>query len=97
MKELLTRVIVAFLGIPILVFLIWQGDWYFFTLILVIAVGGQLEFYNFAKQKEIYAQYIPGVLITVIILFAIQNGINNYLLICLLIVSIFSFAFEMSS
>ena len=68
MKELITRVIVALFGIPLLVFLIWKGEWYFFSLITIISIGGQIEFYNSAKQKDIRAQYIPGILITVLII-----------------------------
>lgn len=44
MNELLTRILVALAAIPVLIFLIWRGDWYFFALIAFIVVGGQLEF-----------------------------------------------------
>ena len=80
MKELLTRIIVAILGIPLLIFLIWKGDWYFFTLIIIISIGGQIEFYNFAKNKNAHAHYIPGILITSLLLVAVQNGISDFLL-----------------
>ena len=95
MKELLTRVIVALLGIPLLVFLIWQGDWYFFTLLIIISIGGQIEFYNSAKQKEINSQYFPGILATFLVLLLVNNGINNLIVISLILTTLFIFIFEM--
>jgi len=95
MKELLTRVIVALFGIPLLVFLIWQGGWYFFALIVVISVVGQIEFYNSAVNKKIDITYFPAILATVLILFSIQTGILNSILAALVLIFMFIFISEM--
>lgn len=95
MKELFTRISVAIFGIPLLVFIIWQGGWYFFTFIMFIAVAGQVEFYNASKQKEFKPQYISGILSTIVILFIVETGTHNYLLIVALFLTIFIFSFEM--
>ena len=95
MKELLTRITVALFGIPLLVFLILQGGWYFFALILIISVAGQIEFYNIAKNKNFSAQYIPGIIATILILATVQAGYNEFLLSGLIISSLFIFTFEM--
>jgi len=95
MKELITRIIVALFGNPLLVFLIWKGEWYFFILIALISIGGQIEFYNSAKHKDIKAQYIPGILITILILLTVNSEFSNPLLIAIIIIALFIFIFEM--
>jgi phosphatidate cytidylyltransferase len=95
MKELLTRIIVALIGIPLLVFLIWQGTWYFFTLILIITIGGQIEFYNTAKNKKIDAQYVPGIIAAVLTLLAVQSGGSPRIIAGLVMSVLFIFIFEL--
>ena len=95
MKELITRIIVALVGIPLLVFLIWQGTWYFFALILVITIGGQIEFYNTAKNKKIDAQYMPGISAAVLTLLAVQTGGNSRIIAVLVLLILFIFIFEL--
>ncbi|MCB0284367.1 MAG: phosphatidate cytidylyltransferase [Calditrichae bacterium] len=95
MKELLLRVAVAIIGIPLLVFLIWKGGWYFFALILIISLAGQYEFYILARQKESYALIFPGFILTVIIHTLSQIGYNRDLTAMALAVLIIMFAYEM--
>jgi len=95
MKELLTRVAVAVVAIPFLVYLILKGGWYFFSLITIITIAGQVEFYNLAKQKDSIAQKIPGILLTVLILIAIHTGLSNNLIGLSFILLILIFGSEM--
>lgn len=95
MRELLIRILVALIGIPLLVFLIWQGGWYFFTLILIIAVSGQVEFYHIAKQKNIETQQTMGIILTIVTLYIIQNNIQPYFLIVLICITTYIFTVEM--
>jgi phosphatidate cytidylyltransferase len=95
MKELLKRVAVAVVAIPLLVYLILQGGWYFFALVAIITVVGQWEFYNLAKQKESLSQIVPGILLTLIMLYSIQAGVDYLLIGSAFIVLIVIFSYEM--
>jgi len=95
MKELFKRVAVAVIAIPLLVFIILEGSWYFFTLIAIIAIGGQLELYNISRAKGGIPQTFSGLLITIALLFIIQLGPGNYLLIIVISGLLFLTVFEM--
>lgn len=95
MKELLTRVAVAIAGIPLLVFLIWQGGWYFFGLVLIISLIGQYEFYMLAREKDAYAQMVSGFLLTIFILTLSHTGYNKKFAALALALLIIVFAYEM--
>ena len=95
MKELFTRIAVAIVGIPLLLFLIWQGSWYFFALIAIISLAGQLEFYNLVKEKDAYPQIFTGVIMTMLLLLMVQSGYNKKLLALFILMITILFAYEM--
>lgn len=95
MKELLTRVLVAVISIPLLIFIILEGRWYFFGFIAIIAIGGQIEFYLMAKKKEALPQNIIGILISITVLTAVQVGLNKFLVVLIISLLLFSLSFEM--
>lgn len=95
MKELLIRIIVALIAIPMLIFIILEGGWYFFGFIALIAIGGQIEFYKMSGNKDIFPQTIIGVMMTSILLLIIQLGISKYLLIVIVSLLILSLTIEM--
>lgn len=53
MKELMNRVTVALIGIPIGIYIIWYGSWMFFLAVVIIASFALYEFNNLVKIKEI--------------------------------------------
>lgn len=53
MKELLNRILVAAIGIPIGIYIIWYGSWLFFVAVLIIASIALFEFNKLIKSKEI--------------------------------------------
>ncbi len=77
MKELLLRVAVAAIGIPVFIFAVLKGGIYFFILITLIALAGQMELYNLLAQKKALAQKIPGLLLGFLILYMVQFGPNT--------------------
>ncbi|MGD9899111.1 MAG: phosphatidate cytidylyltransferase [Calditrichaceae bacterium] len=95
MKEFLTRVAVAVVGIPLLIFLIWKGGVYFFGLIVLIAVVGQWELYKLASAKTVNAQKILGIITTLGILWQVHFGVNNYGVSFLVLMALIIFASEM--
>ncbi len=95
MKELIARVAVAIVAIPLLVYLILEGGWYFFALITIISIAGQMEFYNLARQKESLSQVVPGILLTLIMLYSVQAGLNNSLTGFVFILLVIVFGYEM--
>lgn len=95
MNELFKRVSLAIVAIPLLVYIILQGSWYFMALLLIIAVGGQLEWYSLARQKGGNPQKLTGVIITVIVFILIFSGYHPALAILLIVSLIFLVTFEM--
>lgn len=89
MKELILRVIVAVIAIPILLFLILKGGNWFFALIVAIALIGQWEFYKMSEAKKNYPQKNTGYLISIAILFGIQFGFTSNYVIPLIILTLF--------
>ncbi len=73
MKELLSRVLVAVAGIPALIFLIWQGGWYFFVLSAAIGLAGQWEMYRMSAEKGARAFQAPGYLITLLAMLYVMH------------------------
>jgi len=74
MTELAKRILVAVFGIPLLVGMTYLGGWYFFTIIAIVSVVSQWEFYKFQENKKIYPQSYFGILIGLFILYGIQTG-----------------------
>ncbi|ANT64174.1 Phosphatidate cytidylyltransferase [Prosthecochloris sp. CIB 2401] len=56
-SNLTQRVLVAIVGVPLLLWLTWQGGLYFLGLVLVLALVGTNEFHHLIRQKA----YVPSV------------------------------------
>lgn len=68
MKELLKRVIVAIIGIPLFVFSIFQGGAILFILVIIISTLALYEFYNLFDQLEIYPHKVTGLVFNVLLI-----------------------------
>jgi len=78
MKEFLKRLAVAVIGIPLIVYLTYQGGWYWFAFILIVSTVGHWEFYQIQKKKNFHPQTITGILMGVLLLIGIQTGMWLY-------------------
>jgi len=52
MKDIITRVSIGIVGIPIILFLIYTGGYLFTIFLIGVGVLSQLEFYNMCKEKK---------------------------------------------
>ncbi|HES58817.1 MAG TPA: hypothetical protein ENO18_00170, partial [Caldithrix sp.] len=95
MGELSIRILVALLGIPLLLFVILQGDIYFFSVIVLIAVISQWEMYKILQSKAIHISIIPGYALGILLLFFTAYGFNTNLILISFFALLFLFAFEM--
>jgi len=95
MNELTKRILVALVGIPIILVLIFQGGWYFFLLIFVISLVGQLEFYEMQRAKKYQPQRINGVVAGILLLLGIQTGEWHGIGMGLVVILMLILAFEM--
>jgi len=95
MKELITRILVALIGIPVLVFCIWQGGIWFFLLIVIISGVGQYEFYKLARAKGALAQYVPGLALSLVLLYTIAYGLEPVRISVMILLLMFIMAYEM--
>jgi phosphatidate cytidylyltransferase len=95
MGQLTKRIIVAVFGIPLIFFLTFQGGWYFFSLIVIIAVVSQLEFYQIQKKKNINPQIVTGIITGLLILSGVQLGLLRYTAIMVTFTMVFILAGEM--
>ena len=90
MSELWKRISVAALGIPLLILLNYLGGWYFFSVILLISIVSQWEFYQIQKNNNIYPQNFSGIIAGIILLLTIQTqqwlGGSLLLIICLMMI-----------
>ena len=90
MSELAKRISVAVFGIPLLIGVTFLGGWYFFSIILIVSVVAQWEFYQIQKNKKIFPQSISGIVAGVIVLLGIQTGMwlnaGLILVLCLMII-----------
>lgn len=68
MSELLKRVFVAVLGIPLIVGIIYLGGIYFALAIILISSLCLYEFYGLFKQKSVFPMVFTGIAANVIIL-----------------------------
>lgn len=75
MKDLLKRVIVGVIGIPIGLLLIWFGSYYFFFAILIISIISLFEFYKLAEKKGFNPLIWESIIITVLVELLIFYGI----------------------
>ena len=53
MKELLNRILVAIIGIPIGIYIIWYGSWLYFVSIVIIASFALFELHKLVKSCEL--------------------------------------------
>jgi phosphatidate cytidylyltransferase len=95
MSELTKRILVALFGIPTILVLTFLGGWYFFTLILIISLVAQLEFYAMQKKKDYQPQRINGIIAAILILLGYQTGEWNSIVIGIVIIFMLILAFEM--
>ena len=68
LKELITRIIVAAIGIPLAILLFHTGGYVFFTVIAIISSLGLLEFYNLAHKNNFYPRKTEGVISGILLL-----------------------------
>lgn len=95
MKELTIRIIVAIIGIPLVVFAVLLGEVYFFGLIILIAVLGQWEMYRFQELKDAIPQRLPGILMSLVILYSVGYGLTTWALVSIAALLLIIFAKEM--
>lgn len=67
MSELVKRVLVALIGIPVAVAIIWFGDFVFFLFLLFISNFVLFEFYNLSNKKNIEPYSFFGILVSTLI------------------------------
>ncbi len=62
MSELVKRIGVAALGIPLFIGMLYLGDWWFTFFVLILSVGAQIEYYNMSTHKEAIAVKLPSII-----------------------------------
>ena len=61
LNELVKRVLVAAVGIPLAVFLIYYGGWPFYIAVMLISAITLYEFYGLAEAKGFYPMKTVGI------------------------------------
>ncbi len=73
LSNLTTRVLVAIVGIPLVVGVIFAGGYWFFAFVLAVSVLALREFYDLARAKGIFPQdavgYLVGILMVPVFLY----------------------------
>jgi phosphatidate cytidylyltransferase len=95
MKDLPLRLLVAFIGIPVIVFAILKGGLWFFGLLLLIAALGQRELYILLKAKAVNAQVIPGISLGLSLMAGVQFGWRPELIAFMALTALYIFGSEM--
>jgi phosphatidate cytidylyltransferase len=95
MNELSKRILVAIVGIPIVLMLIFLGGWYFFLLISIISLVAQWEFYEMQKKKNFQPQRINGIIAGILILLGLQTDEWKMIGLGLVFILMLILAFEM--
>ena len=88
------------LGIPIWLFLIWKGDIYYASFILVVSILGLGEFYNICSLKGAYPLRWIGMVSTVFIMdfFYVQPNLNGHQIFgCLILIILMTLIWELFS
>ncbi len=62
MSELVKRISVAALGIPLFIGMLYLGEWWFTIFVLVLSVGALIEFYNMSEHKDAKTVSVPSVI-----------------------------------
>ena len=97
MKLTKSRSIVNFLGIPLIVFLVFMGEYFFLFFISVVNFFCLREFYLLPRSEKIYPQFIIGYIISFLILLLnffqydkiIFFTFFDFFIICILLIIIF--------
>lgn len=63
MKDLMKRLSVALWGIPLLIYICYQGGYFFLAFVLIVNGLALWEFYTIVNEKKIYPYRIPGVIV----------------------------------
>ena len=92
-----SRSIVNFLGIPLIVFLVFMGEYFFLFFISVVNFFCLREFYLLPRSEKIYPQFIIGYIISFLILLLnffqydkiIFFTFFDFFIICILFIIIF--------
>ncbi len=95
MKELLVRIAVAVVGIPLIVFIVLKGGLYFLGFIILVSAIGQWEMYDLLKQKQALARRLPGLLLGFFILHSVYFGLTNWSLVAVAALLLLLFGQEM--
>jgi len=77
LSNLTSRVLVAIIAIPIIFFITYLGDWYFFFFVLLLTILGVLEYYKLVEAKGAHPQKIIGVVLGVFVV-AMFHKIDIY-------------------
>jgi phosphatidate cytidylyltransferase len=72
MTELTKRILIAVTGIPLLLGATWYGEWYFFSVVIIINTTAQWEFYRIHHNKNIFPQSLLGITTGIILLVGTQ-------------------------
>ncbi len=63
MSELVKRIAVAVIGIPLFIGMLYLGGWWFTIFVMLISVGTLIEFFNLNSQKEAIAVRASSIVI----------------------------------
>lgn len=98
MNELMKRILVAVIGIPFAIAILYLGGWYFFITIAVVSSIGLIEFYKLAEKKDLRIFYIVPIIFLLIFEYLVFNiiyvndiGNSLYNINIIIIFSLFSF------
>lgn len=64
-----TRVLTTLVGVPVMVFLIYQGGYYWLGLFFVMAISALYEYYRMMQHKQMPVLWFPGYLLMLLLLF----------------------------
>ncbi|MBN1464457.1 phosphatidate cytidylyltransferase [candidate division KSB1 bacterium] len=70
-KTFSTRLIVALLYGPLVLFLNWKGGYFLFALVLIVSTVSYWEYFRLAKKKGADAQLVSGELLTAALIVAL--------------------------
>ena len=83
-----TRVFTGLAILPVVIFSVWQGEWWLFTLVLIITILGLLEFYALAADQPYQANSWIGLPAAGAFVGAFHLGYGSLAFVALLCVSI---------
>ncbi len=63
MSELVKRISVALVGIPLFIGMLYMGEWWFTAFVTLISLGALIEYYNMEKHKDAQAVKRPSIAI----------------------------------